>query len=267
MIEDVKPRGIESFSGSLSERIDKYTKLIKDSIQNPKCNDLENSGLKPYGISEFISGGSSKVPMTFCYSYVDYGMEEDNQALKYFKASVATTYPDCAWAEIPFKCSFDALIPVRTQAYAKMRRSIRGNIIFIDTDIICYKRVNPFEVDFDVGLTDSFKTWPLMPFNGGIKFVKDTPAAQTYMDLVMEIACNTCEGISGWWTDQLAMRLAYEMLKNEVNFKIFPHQLFNFTPEGVQATDAYFVHLKGDRKQYMRQYLATVLETDHFELS
>jgi len=268
-MEDVKPQVIKflEFKGSFSERIDQYTKLIESRIQNPKYNELNNSGLKPYDQVNYISTGSSEAPMTFCFSYVNYGKEDSNQALKYFKASIATTYPNCAWAEIPFKCDFDALIPVRTQAYAKMRRSIRGNIVFIDPDVIAYKRVNPFEVDFDVGLTDSFKTWPMMPFNGGIQFMKDTPGAQRWIDLVMEIACNTCEGIPGWWTDQLAMRLAYEMLKNEIKIKIFPHELFNFTPEGVQATDAYFVHLKGDRKQYMRQYLATVLETDHFELA
>jgi hypothetical protein len=99
-----------------------------------------------------------------------------------------------------------------------------------------------------------------MPFNAGVQFYKDTPGAQKYLDTVMEIAHDIPQGVAPWFVNQMAMRLAYEMLRGEIKVKIFPHALYNFVPDIVQPTEAYFVHLKGQRKSMVREYLRPVLE-------
>jgi len=205
-------------------------------------------------------------PITFCYVFVEYGHPEAAVWLQYWKAAISHTYPDCAWATLPYQTPQSSFVAARCQAYAKMRQLVRGNLVFLDVDCLAYSRCDPFVDDFDIGLTTSEKTWPLMPFNGGVIFSKDTPGAQAFFDRVKEGSNNIAEGMQDWWLDQLSMRLAYDQMKDDkVKFKIFPHEMYNFVPDGPQATDAYFVHCKGDRKYLLRQYLATILGTDHFK--
>lgn len=264
---DLASIDMDPMVGHPSVDISEYTKIIEKRIANPNFPETETSGLKPYEIMD-IPVSPTQFPITFCYVYVDYGKEEWDEYVAYFLASIQYTYSDCGLSTIHYKVDFNGFIPARTQAYAKMRRNVRGNLIMLDLDVIAYQYCDPFIEDFDVGLTDSHYQRPLMPFNAGVMFFKDTPGAQKFLDLVMEISCNIPQGLDSWWVDQIAMRIAYEQLKGEVKFKIFPHELYNFTPEnGVQATEAYFIHLKGDRKHMMRQYLACVIGTDHFELN
>jgi hypothetical protein len=217
-------------------------------------------------MEETNSLATKEVFATFCYAHVDYGKEEYNKLVDYWKISISKTYPDCNIGTVSFYTPEETFIPARTMMYKRLRNEVRGNLIFLDTDIIAYNRLpsNFWEEDFDIGLTNNDKTWPLMPFNGGVVFSKDTDAAKEYFELMELASCNVAEGLPGWWTDQLAQRLCYDQLKEKVKFKIFHHKLYNFIPETAQATEAYFVHCKGPRKHLMRQYLASLLGTDHF---
>jgi hypothetical protein len=235
---------------------DEYTARVDAALRQPPRR-LESSKLGPY---EAAPGERPPVPITFGYVFVNYGDEAWGLLVQGFRLALATLYPDCRVATIDLDVDKDFVPMVGTQVLAKLRRSFRGNMAFLDPDVIAYRRCDPFDADFDVGLTDSRETWPIMPFNAGVQFYKDTPGAQKYLDTVMEIAHDIPQGVYPWFTNQMAMRLAYEMLRGEVKFKIFPHALYNFVPDIVQPTDAYFVHLKGQRKSMVREYLRPVLE-------
>lgn len=147
------------------------------------------------------------------------------------------------------------------QAFAKARRSVRGPMACLDMDVVCNRPCNPFESEFDVGLTTSKEMWPMMPFNGGVHFYHDTPGAQLYLDMVMELTCSWPANSDPWYSSQLAQMQAYLHLRDRVKFKFFPHDLYNYTPEVYHPTDAYFVHLKGlHRKGLHRDYVLALLE-------
>lgn len=238
------------------EEIGAYTAEVDQRLRST-ARRLEVSELEPYTAS---SASGPQTDLTFGYVFVDFGDSGWQFLVQGFRLAIGTLYPTAAVATVNFQTDRQYVPMIGTQAYAKLRRTFRGNMIFLDPDVICYRRCDPFDADFDVGLTDSKETWPIMPFNAGVQFYKDTPGAQKYLDTVMEIAHDIPQGIAPWYTNQQAMRLAYEMLKGEVKFKIFPHQLYNFSPDLVAPTDAYFVHLKGERKKMVREYLVPVLE-------
>lgn len=192
--------------------------------------------------------------VTFAFAFVDYGDVLWRQILNSFKLSLHTVYKNCNIANVPFECAKEDFNKAYLQTYAKMRRSIRGNITFLDTDVIANRYCDPYTEDFDVGLTDSAITYPLMPFNAGVLFTKDTPGAQLFMDAVMEYA-NQQPDAPYWYLNQIAMYTAYLNLKDRVKFKIFPNALYNHTPDEAGPTDAYFVHLKGQRKHLVLPYL------------
>lgn len=242
--------------------IDAYTAQVDQQLRSPPRR-LETSELEPYT----PGNAAEQRPLTFGYVFVDFGDEGWKILVQGFRLAIATLYPEAAVATVNFVVEHRDLVPVvGTQAYAKLRRTFRGDLILIDPDVICRRRCDPFGLDFDVGLTDSKEKWPFMPFNSGVQFYKDTTGAQKYLDTVMEIASHIPQGIAPWYANQQAMRLAYEMLRGEVRFKIFPHEQFNYSPDVVAPTDAYFVHLKGTRKKMIRDYLVPVLE-NRVELS
>lgn len=223
---------------------------------------------------EEVTGQDTRIanpyPMTFCYWICDYGDSAVSEWVEYFKASIGTLYPDCGYATIPGKVDKDGFMRGRSQIYRKLREGIAGNLIFSDVDVVAFNRLpkDHWDGDWEIGITDSEKTWPLMPFNGGIVFAKDTPGALEFYELFQKTVNDIPEGLvvnGDWWVDQLALNYCYMALKDRVKFKIFPWQMYNFFPDGEQATDAYFVHCKGpERKHLLRQYLATLLGTDHF---
>ena len=237
------------------EEIDAYTVKIDQALRQPSRR-LEKAEIEPY------TPGNAGVerPITFGYVFVDFGDPGWKLLVQGFRLAVATLYPECQVATVGFTTEYDKVPMIGTQAYAKMRRTFRGNMVFLDPDVICYRRCDPFEADFDVGLTDSREKWPFMPFNAGVQFYRDTPGAQKYLDAVMEITNDIPQGVAPWFVNQMAMRLAYEMLRGEVKFKIFPHARYNYAPDVVAPTDAYFVHLKGTRKRMVKDYLVPVLE-------
>jgi len=178
------------------------------------------------------------------------------------KLAANITHPKAAVMQSTFKLDDDFnLVPgLASQYYAKMRRSVAGNIVFTDVDVVAYRPCDPFQHDFDVGLTDCADQWPSMPFNAGVMFARDTPKAQEFYDTAMEATMQFPANMNPWYAYQVGLRTAYDMLKHRVNFRTFPHALFNYVPEIVAPTDAYFVHLKGQRKNMMREYIVPVLE-------
>ena len=156
---------------------------------------------------------------------------------------------------------------------AKARRDYRGPMMFLDIDVLAYY---PIPKDFWTGNWDialskrDHDEWPLMQFNEGVFFANDTPGAQQFLNVYADAANKVSKGLAdfpgGWWISQLALTHAYEATKYTVNIKILDHAKFNFIPDKPVATNAYFIHFKGDRKKLMRQYLAGLLGTDYVDL-
>lgn len=194
-------------------------------------------------------------------------LEEDawKAMIANFQASLQLMHPSVALASTQIELEDGRYFPLyMSQAYAKMRRSVRGNIAFMDFDIVAYNRCDPFEDDFDVGLTDCEDLWPMQPFNAGVQFYRDTPAAQEYLDLVMEMTCCIPGNMDPWYCQQISMGTAYHMLKDRVKFKIFDHTEWNYTPPGSMyvPTDAYFVHARGQRKNLHQVYIAELIKRE-----
>lgn len=209
-------------------------------------------------------------PAYVAYVFVDYGDPNAAQEFRFFQGAAQVTYPGYGFCTIPLTNPKEELMRARAQVYRSLRMGVRGPIMYLDTDVICF---TPLPLDFwqgdwDIALTTTAKTWPIMPFNGGVWFAKDTDNAKAFVELYCKACNDVPDGLTvngDWWCDQLALNYAYMTLKDTIKIAILPHEQYNFAPEGVQATDAYFVHCKGNRKRYMRQYLATLLGTDHFE--
>lgn len=198
--------------------------------------------------------------MTFTHTFVDFGDPVWKRLMQTHKLLISAAYPGAAVVNIPFECSKEEFMPARWQMIAKTRRSVRGNLVVLDPDVLCGKPCDPFEEDFDIGLTDSAFKWPLMPFNAGVMFAKDTPAAQEFMDTAMNMANDIPEQIDRWFIDQLAIYGAYKYLKGRCKFKIFPHERYNYAPAKVEPTEAHFIHLKGPRKRMADDYARMLMD-------
>lgn len=205
-------------------------------------------------------------PMTFAWAFAWTPQAEQQrkawESIIYgFKVSLSLVYPDCGVAFSELQVGDGRQVPlILSQVYAKMRRGIRGPMVIVEADVVCNRRCDPFENDFDVGLTDCQDKWPMMPFNAGVIFAKDTPNAQRFFDAAMEYTCNIPQNYDPWYAYQFGLSHAYLALKDEVNIKIFPYEEYNYTPTVYAPTDAYFVHLKGQRKAMQRDYVLPLIE-------
>lgn len=238
--------------------MDQYTQEVSERLRDLEPTPSHFLDTMPY---EAAAGEPPRGPLTVCYAHTDFEdtKKEWEIVVRAFRLAATTVYPDCSLATIGFSCEKDGVMPVRSQIYAKMRRSIRGNHVFIDTDVMCNRRVDHvFDEDFDVGLTDSPLKLPLMPFNDGVIFAKDTPGAQLYFDMVMEMS-NRIPRMDGGYLHQIAMCAAYHVLKDRVKFKILPHAEYNFSPGNTEPTEAYFIHLKGKRKALLKETMTNVM--------
>jgi len=236
--------------------------LLKDASY--KRVDATKGGFDPYVPSEI--GEAPIGPMTFAWGFAWTPQLEPQRAawenlIRGFKLALGTVYPDCGVATIEVTCDDSRHVPLAlAQVYAKLRRTVRGPMVIIETDVVCNARCNPFEADFDIGLTDCQDRWPMMPFNAGVIFIRDTPAAQRFLDTAMEYACNVPQNCDQWYAYQFGLSHAYLALKDEVNIKIFPHEQYNATPSVFEPTDAYFIHLKGQRKSMQRDFVLDLVE-------
>jgi len=60
------------------------------------------------------------------------------------------------------------------------------NVVFMDCDMIVLKDISPaFNLDFDIGYTK--RTGSHIPYNGGVVFVRNTPAAKEFIQLWKKI--------------------------------------------------------------------------------
>lgn len=253
--------------GAIQEYSDRIKQRLRGSSYRPVPHDPR--GIDMYVPSE-IRGDNVRAdaPFTFCSALAwSPEMKEQRGAweslAKTAHTSWAITYPDANAVHVDVgDVARGAVFPlIASQMYAKYRRSIRGNLCLVDLDVLAYRPADMFAVDFEVGLTDCDDLWPGQPFNAGVQFYKDTPGAQKFCDTVAEITWAIPGNMDPWYSYQLATRVAYDMLKHEVNFVIFPHDRYNFTPtDGFVETDAYFVHSRGDRKNMQFDYYKRLVE-------
>ena len=251
--------------------LDRYTAETREKLADRRRYRVEGNAdcLRPYEAGK-TTGEFKPGPMTFASAFA--WTPETNaqkpawqQLTTGMKMALGAVYPDCpvVWSEWTIDAA--AHVPlVLAQYYAKTRRTVRGNLVYIEADVVCNKRCDPFEADFDIGLPDAKATWSMMPFNPGVLFVKDTPGAQKFLDATMEYATHVpTKGpypFPTWYCFQLALGYAYMALRDEVNIKVFPHAEYNWSPDVYAPTDAYFVHLKGPRKAMQRDYIVPLIE-------
>lgn len=246
--------------GAIKAYSDRIAEMLVKQEFKPVPEDA--LGLQPYERLD-VQGNDLSFPFTTCYVFgwapeIEKERKAWEQMVHNFKASLAYTYPTSKVCNIDLTLDNPRQFPLfMAQAYAKFRRSLRGNLLMADVDIVAYNPADPFSEDFDVGLTDCEDLWPMMPFNAGVQFYKDTPGAQKYLDLVMQLACAMPSNTDHWYMQQLAMSQAFHMLKDEVKFLIFPYEEYNFTPLSnmYEETDAYFVHARGQRKNLHVEYV------------
>lgn len=240
-------------------RVSEYTERFEARQREPLPR-IEVEG-EPYTPSEYRN--PDPLPrMTFTHTYADFGDQTWNRLLSGHKLLINNTYPDCPIVNIPFSCVKEEFMPARWQILAKTRRTVRGNLVVLDPDVMCASPCDPFEEDFDVGLTDSAFTWPIMPFNAGVFFARDTAAAQEFFDTAMVMSNDIPTQIDRWFIDQLAIYGAYKYLQGRCKFKIFPHAQYNYAPakDVLDVDSAHFIHLKGPRKRMADQYIRAILD-------
>lgn len=236
--------------------------LLKDASY--KRLEIKQGGFDPYTPGPPVQ--QTPGPMTFVWTFA-WTKHAEQQRLGWealmqgFKLAMGAVYPECSIAHYPVKLEdYRMLSLVFSQVYAKMRRSLRGPLVYIEADVVCNRRCDPFESEFDIGLCDTDEQWPMMPFNPGVMFARETPEAQLFLDTAMEYTCHFPQNADPWYLYQFGLSHAYLVLKDKVNIKIFPNEEYNYSPTVYAPTDAYFVHLKGERKKMQRDYVLPLLE-------
>ena len=248
------------------ENLDRYTAEIQELLKDAsyKKVPVSEGSLNPY--TPFKTEGQQKGPITFvqCFSWTPEAEKQRpawESLIMGCKLAHQAIYPDCSFIEMGFNCPNSRMVPLGLfQMYAKMRRTLRGPLVFIEPDIVCNKRCDPFEAYFDIGIPDTEAHWPMMPFNPGVLFVRDTEPAQKFLDTVMEYSCSFPQNGDPWYLTQLGLSHAYLVLKDTVKITIFPYEEYNHAPNIYAPTDAYFVHLKGNRKKLQRDFVLPITE-------
>lgn len=197
--------------------------------------------------------------INFVYFYNDYGSKEQAACKDLHIASIQKTHPGAQVIETGYECPVEHVMLYRAAVYAKIRRQVRGNILFLDTDVIVAKPLTDVVwEEWDLALVPGRKVDPylIMPYCGGMIFSRDTPEAQAWFDLTFKSANSLPQGMitNGWWVDQLGMAWAAEHTPN-LKVVVADPDLYNYVPEIEAPTDAFLVHLKGPRKHMMPYYL------------
>lgn len=247
--------------------IEEHTKAIKAELAAgpPRLNPGIEELLLPYHAVHVKDMPKGDVTFAWYQAYPEGITDEKKSELKYMEhalsKSMARHYPKSAQFRLEFPIPRkEVSFLFAQQAYAKMRRSCRGNLIIIDTDFVINRYCDPFEADFDVALTDRRERWPLFPFNAGVMFLRDNKNARLFLDTMMEAGSDVPVNMASLYTEQLAMRYAYDQLKDKINIKVLPGRLWNYSPDKEEHTEANFVHLKGNRKAMIPYYLKQSME-------
>ena len=205
------------------------------------------------------------INFNFCIAYADFKDNDANTMKDWCFACLQKLYPAHQVYLSKLTCKKVFLINTRIQAYAEARRDIRGNLVFLDTDIVaCNPLPNIWVEPFDIGITKGSYDSPynLQPFNGGMIFAQDTPGAQYFFDYIHNVCLNTMEGVytNGWFVDQLAMGKAWDTQQDKVHFKVL-NSKYNYFPDHTndEGDDPFFMHFKGERKYFMHEYVNKVL--------
>ena len=179
------------------------------------------------------------------YFHNDYGKGQITR----FLASIAAVYPGAKVVNCAVPCGFEVAMAARAQCYADLRKKVRGNLILCDTDIEARKPFEGWDGLWEIGLTESQEKTPLMPFNGGMIFCKDSPGAQHFLDEVRWASNIVPQGFQYlWYIDQLA--LGY-VAKGNPAVKVFGPE-YNYVPRfNGDKPDVYFMHYKGQRKSWL----------------
>ena len=164
--------------------------------------------------------------------------------------------PGCNVHRVPRKDG-EGFIIWRAKAYADFNQP--G--LYCDTDLIIQRNLDQlWALDFDVMLTrsehriiaqDGTCTSDLMPYNGGVAFVKN---ANYWPHILMKIQDMRIEA-HDWWGDQLAMAAIINVYRTI----LLPAGLYNYSPKRDKSDkdvlgSKYILHFKGDRKPMMIDY-------------
>ena len=183
--------------------------------------------------------------LTIGYFFNDYG----GQPISRFLDSLVRVYPEAAVVNCAFPCDERVAMAARTKAYADLRRKVRGNLIYLDTDIEARKPVDIWNRWFDLGVTRSREATPLMPYNGGVLFAQDTIRAQAMLDDIEKCATVMPADFQQylWYIDQLA--LAY-VVKGRAGVLEFDES-YNYVPRSPddRPDEAHFIHYKGKKRK------------------
>lgn len=165
-----------------------------------------------------------------------------------FLAALNEVYPDSRTINCAFQCPENLIMAARTQAYASLRKTVRGDLILLDTDVIARRAVS-FDGDWHIGLTRTREETPLMRYNGGVILLKDTPEAQRFMDQVQYHATVLPADFGEWlwYVDQLALTA---VAKDNQHVEVFGGE-YNYIPKHTKDVpdNAYFVHYKGKTRK------------------
>ena len=202
--------------------------------------------------------------LSFVLVHQDFGNIVANTIKKWCIDCLRITYPNSNIYDGDLTGPQHLFIGSRIQAYAQARREIRGNLVFLDTDIVALCPIpDIWSETFDIGLTKGSidSEYNLQPFNGGMIFAQDTVGAQFFFDYIENVCLNTMGGvfINNWFVDQLAMGKAWDTQKAIINFKVFEKEYNYFPTQESDDGPAYFMHFKGDRKAFMHTFVNRVL--------
>ena len=201
---------------------------------------------------------------TFFIAYQERGNAEAQQIKTWCIQCLQVTYPSSVIYIGEVTGNKHLFINGRVKSYAQARRQIRGPLVFLDTDIVALCPIpNIWSETFDVGLTKGNLPleYNLQPYNGGMIFSQDTPGAQYFCDYIEQVCLNTMEGVymDKWFVDQLAMGKAWDTQQDKIKFKVFEKEYNYFPTEENDHGPAYFMHFKGDRKNFMKLHVDQVL--------
>lgn len=146
----------------------------------------------------------------------------------------------------------------RAQAYAAFGKPA----VYLDTDIIVRRDLSPImELDFDIALAKTkavvkdalgVNLTEIMPYNGGVLFVKNPKFLQDVADAVADMA----EDKQKWYGDQIALK----DVSPKYNMIELPNSIYNYKPKRVDVQSktlpdsVWIAHFKGDLKQFMSDF-------------
>jgi hypothetical protein len=147
----------------------------------------------------------------------------------------------------------------RARAYAAFGKPAA----YLDTDIIVRHDLSPImDLDFDIALTKTkavvkdplgANITEIMPYNGGVMFIKNQQFLQDVADSIEKMA----EDKQKWYGDQIALK----SVSPKYNMIELPNSIYNYKPKRADVESktlpesAWVIHFKGELlKQFMSDF-------------